>query len=548
MPGPMRHAKIAAVLALLATILPAQTATRAETRSSVPSPAEVLGRPLGETYSRHCEVVDYARRVAATSPRVRLKTYGRTSEGRELMVLVVTSPENHARAADLEARYAKVADPRKLAPGEDVKKILEDLPVVVWLSYNVHGNEASPSECALAVLHRLASADDAETKRWLSEAIVVIDPCLNPDGRDRYVNWFKGEVGRRPDPDPDSREHDEPWPGGRTNHFQFDLNRDWAFASQVETRGRLPLFVALTPQVHVDFHEMSAESTYFFFPAEKPINSNFPPHTVKWGKVFGQGNAAAFDKQGLPYYTSRGLRPLLPRLRRLVALARGRDRHDLRDGGQLRVRRVVPAPRRHDAHARDAAQAPRARELRDAEHRRVEADRSPRRLPRISQDGDRRGAGRRDARVPDPGQRGPDARRRARARAPPPGNRGGPDEGGVHGAEGDRHLRQGPARPRVRGGHVGGSARPAAQAPREDAARAESGDPGAVLLRRLGLEPSARLRRAVLRGRPAAPGRARARRRRRAAAGRRRGRRLHGRMAARRLESRLAVRARGRAP
>jgi hypothetical protein len=272
--------------------------------AGVPTPDEHLGRPLGETYSRHCDVVEYARRVCASTPRARMTTYGRTPEGRELVLVAVTSPENHARMADLQARWRKLADPRKLQPGEDPKALLEDLPVVVWLSYNVHGNEASPSECALAVLHRLATADDAQTKRWLSEAVVLIDPCLNPDGRDRFANWYRNEVGRRPDADPDVREHREPWPGGRTNHFQFDLNRDWAFATQVETRARLPLFLAWNPHVHVDFHEMSPESTYFFFPAEKPINANFPPHTVKWGKVFGQGNAAAFDQKGVPYYTS----------------------------------------------------------------------------------------------------------------------------------------------------------------------------------------------------------------------------------------------------
>jgi hypothetical protein len=304
----MKPVGLAAVLAVaLSSFCSAQggrPASSPDSRPRVLTPSEFLGHSLGETYSRHCEIVDYAKHVAAVSPRVRLTPYGRTPEGRELVVLAVTSPENHARRADLEKRYRKLSDPRRLDPGEDVRGIVADLPVVVWLSYNVHGNEASPSECALAVLHRLATAEDAETMQWLKEAIVLIDPCLNPDGRDRYVNWFKAEVGRRADPDPDTREHREPWPGGRTNHFQFDLNRDWAFATQVETRGRLPLFVAWTPHVHVDFHEMSAESTYFFFPAEKPINANFPPHTVKWGKIFGQGNAAAFDAQGLPFYTS----------------------------------------------------------------------------------------------------------------------------------------------------------------------------------------------------------------------------------------------------
>ena len=304
--------------------------------------------------------MDYARRVAAASPRVRLKTYGRTSEGRELMVLIVTSPENHARAAELEARYAKVADPRKLDPGEDVKKILADLPVVVWLSYNVHGNEASPSECALAVLHRLASADDAETTRWLSEAIVVIDPCLNPDGRDRYVNWFNGEVGRQAPTRIRTRASttSRGRAGGRTTSSSTSTATG---PSRPRSRraGGSRSSSGWTPQVHVDFHEMSAESTYFFFPAEKPINANFPPHTVKWGKVFGQGNGAAFDARGLPYYTSEDFDLFYPGYWRLLALARGRDRHDLRDGRATHASGASyrRRGRRGPAHASDAARA-----------------------------------------------------------------------------------------------------------------------------------------------------------------------------------------------
>ncbi len=278
--------------------------SRPASRPSIPSPEAFLARRLGDVYTRHADIAAYAHLVAERSDRVSLESYGRTNEGRELLLLAVTSPENHRRMATIRAGLGKLADPRKMSTSEDARQVAADLPVVVWLSYNVHGNEASSSETSLVVLHRLATATDPETTRWLSQAVIVIDPCLNPDGRDRYVNWFNSVVGRRPDADPDAREHKEPWPGGRTNHYQFDLNRDWAFATQVETRSRLPHVVAWTPQVHVDFHEMSAESTYFFFPAEKPINANFPPNTLKWGKLFGQGNAAAFDKQGLPYYTS----------------------------------------------------------------------------------------------------------------------------------------------------------------------------------------------------------------------------------------------------
>ena len=268
----------------------------------VPDPAEFLGHKLGERWTRHDQIVAWCRLAAERSPRVSLTQYGETWEGRPLLLLAVTHPDNHAGMDRIRATLKQVADPR-LLKGADAGKLLEDLPVVVWLSYNVHGNESSPAEAAIMVLHRLATATDAETMKWLKEAVVLVDPTLNPDGRERYVSWFKSVVGRHPNPDRQALEHQEPWPGGRTNHYYFDLNRDWAFATQKETRARLPQFLAWSPQVHVDFHEMGLESSYFFFPAEKPINSNLPEHTLKWGRIFGRGNARAFDSKGWRYYT-----------------------------------------------------------------------------------------------------------------------------------------------------------------------------------------------------------------------------------------------------
>lgn len=282
------------LLPFLVSVVPAQA----------PSPGEFLGSEPGERYTPMARVEAYAREVAKTSPRVRLDEYGRTPEGRPLLLLVVTAEENHARMGAIREALAKLADPRRMAEGESADTLIASLPAVVWLSYNVHGNETSGTEAALVVLHRLASAGDDETRRWLRDLVVLVDPCLNPDGRDRYVNWFNGAVGSRPDPEGASLEHQEPWPRGRTNHWGFDLNRDWAFATQPETRARLPRFVAWTPQVHVDLHEMGHESTYFFFPAEKPVNANLPDHILKWGRRFGQGNAKAFDARGWAYYTA----------------------------------------------------------------------------------------------------------------------------------------------------------------------------------------------------------------------------------------------------
>ena len=274
------------------------------TAQALPSPEEHLGYGLGSRFTLHADLVAYARLAAERSDRVTLTRYGKTAEGRPLLYLVVTSATNHARMDEIQAAKAKIADPRRIADAGAVDDLIRTTPVVVWLSYNVHGNEPSPSETSMKVIHRLATAKDNETTKWLEEAITIIDPCINPDGRDRYAYWYNGVKGGRPDANPQAMEHREPWPGGRSNHWYFDLNRDWAFATQPETRARHPHFVAWTPQVHVDFHEMGSESNYFFFPAERPINANLPEYTLKWGERFGRGNARAFDERGWEYYTA----------------------------------------------------------------------------------------------------------------------------------------------------------------------------------------------------------------------------------------------------
>jgi len=151
--------------------------------------------------------------------------------------------------------------------------------------------------------YHLAAANDEKTAALLEHAVVLIDPCLNPDGRERYVSWVNSVLGSRPDPATGAREHDEPWPGGRENHYLFDLNRDWAWLTQVETRARARAYLAWQPQVHVDFHEMWPNSSYFFFPPERPVHPLYPREVMEWARVFGRENAAAFDARGWRYFT-----------------------------------------------------------------------------------------------------------------------------------------------------------------------------------------------------------------------------------------------------
>jgi hypothetical protein len=279
------------MLALAASVAGAQ---------GIPSPADVLGYELGERFTDTNGVFRYASRLAAASPRVELVRYGETPEGRPLILLVLGREDRVGQLNEIRARIDELRRP--LLPAERAAEIAASTPAVVWLGYGVHGDESSSTEAALWTAHDLAIEAD-EAAGILDSLVVIIDPMLNPDGRDRYVNWYRGVKADPPNPSPDSYEHAPPWPGGRYNHYLFDLNRDWAWAVQLETQARLSQYARWNPQVVVDFHEMSHTSTYFFFPAAEPINPIYPASVAKWGEHFGRANARAFDRRRWLYFT-----------------------------------------------------------------------------------------------------------------------------------------------------------------------------------------------------------------------------------------------------
>jgi hypothetical protein len=290
-----------AALLLLSVLAGGATTAAAQV---VPSPEEVLGYGIGERFTDHGGVVRYMEALAAAAPdMVRVKRYGESVEGRALVQVVIARRDNLARLDEILSRNRLLADPA--TPAARAREIAASNPAVLFFSYGVHGNESSSSEAALWTAWDLVRGA-AEVAGVLDSAVVVIDPVANPDGRDRYVNWYRQAMGARPNPNPDAREHWEPWPGGRFNHYLFDLNRDWAWATQPETRARLATWDYWTPQVHVDFHEMSYASNYFFFPAAAPINPMYPRHILDWGAYFGDANARAFDQRGWTYYTGEG--------------------------------------------------------------------------------------------------------------------------------------------------------------------------------------------------------------------------------------------------
>ncbi|MEX2583753.1 MAG: M14 family metallopeptidase [Gemmatimonadota bacterium] len=301
-----------AVTAVLYAPLVAASATHVTaqaTSAEILSPESYLGYGLGEAFTDYYGIRDYARALAEVSPRVRYFDYGETVEGRELIQLLIASPDHQARLDEILAMNAELT--RAGTSAERAREIAATNPAVVYFSYGIHGNESSSSEAALWTAYDLASGG-AAVEGVLDSLVVVMDPVTNPDGRERYVQWYRSVVGAEPNPDPRTREHREPWPGGRYNHYLFDLNRDWAWMTQPETRARVATWWRWNPQVHVDFHEMGPNSTYFFFPAAPPINPIYPDHVLEWGRRFGEANARAFDVHGWSYFTGESFDMLYP--------------------------------------------------------------------------------------------------------------------------------------------------------------------------------------------------------------------------------------------
>ncbi|MVN92576.1 M14 family metallopeptidase [Mucilaginibacter aquatilis] len=270
------------------------------------SPSQFLGYPLGSRYTLHYRVAEYFRYAAGKSKHIKLLPYGTTNEGRPLMIAVVGSEENMARLENIRQHNLFIAGLSKSQAS------LANAPAIVWLSYNVHGNEPSSSEAAMQTLFDLANTANNRTQAWLQNTVVIIDPCLNPDGRDRYVNFYNQASGLTANPDPSSREHIEPWPGGRVNHYYFDLNRDWAWQTQKEVQARVALYNKWLPQVHVDFHEQGYNNPYYFAPAAEPFHKDITAWQREFQTIIGKNNARYFDKNGWLYFTKEVFDLLYP--------------------------------------------------------------------------------------------------------------------------------------------------------------------------------------------------------------------------------------------
>ena len=262
----------------------------------IPLPSTVLGSHVGEWHVRHDQLVDYMRTVAEASPRISIVETGRTHENRPLLLLQITSPENQARLADIQTQHQQV-----LSEG---KKPSADAPLIIYMGYSVHGNEPSGANASLLVAYYLAAAQGSEIDQLLNNNVVLLDPSLNPDGLSRFAQWANMHRGKTLNADSDHREHREGWPSGRTNHYWFDLNRDWLLLTHPESRARIKQFHEWRPHVLTDFHEMGTDSTYFFQPGipsrKHPLT---PQSNVTLTAALAEFHAKALDANKQLYFS-----------------------------------------------------------------------------------------------------------------------------------------------------------------------------------------------------------------------------------------------------
>ncbi len=270
---------------------------------AIPTMEDVLGHGPATRITRPDEAIRYLEALEAAAPdRMKIVQMGTTWKGRPLVYAIIGNAKTMARLDEVRADIAALADPRR-TNAQDAKNIIARLPGTTWLSYGVHGNEISSTDASLLTAWHLLAGKDARAQKIMDNTLVFIDPMQNPDGRARFLADYELALGLEPQGDRQSAEHDMPWPGGRTNHYLFDLNRDWFRISQPETKGRIPALLEWLPLVMVDAHEMGGDSSYFFAPEAVPYNPHLTSDQKNNLLLFGQNHAGYFDQFGIEYFT-----------------------------------------------------------------------------------------------------------------------------------------------------------------------------------------------------------------------------------------------------
>jgi hypothetical protein len=264
---------------------------------AIPKPADVLGYPVGTWHVRHDQLVTYMKMLAEASPRISLIETGKTHEQRSLLLLQISAPDNISNIEQIRtAHIDRITNKQAADPTKD--------PVVLWMGYSVHGDEASGSNASMLVAYYLAAAQGEKIDQLLNDNIVLLDPSINPDGLARFAHWANSHRGETLVSDPNHVEHTQRWPSGRTNHYWFDLNRDWLLTTHPESRARITQFHRWRPNVLTDFHEMGTNSTYFFQPGIPSRKNPFTPDTnLDLTEKLSVFHAKALDKTNRLYFT-----------------------------------------------------------------------------------------------------------------------------------------------------------------------------------------------------------------------------------------------------
>ena len=262
-------------------------------QADLSSPNDFLPTNYGQEFTPHHLVVDYFQYVALQSDKVVYEPYGYTTEKRQLGVAIISSPQNIQNLERIRVNNLKLTGLIEGKPNMDFAK------AIVWINFGVHGNEPGTTETSMNLLYQLTQKEN----KWLDDVVVIINPSVNPDGLDRYVNWNRSVSHQVLMPNAISREHHEPWPMGRTNHFYFDLNRDWSWATQKETQQLLNIYHKWMPHVAPDMHEQRPNNGYYFAPATLPFHEYLSAFQKEFQTTIGQANADVFDQKNWLYFT-----------------------------------------------------------------------------------------------------------------------------------------------------------------------------------------------------------------------------------------------------
>ena len=278
---------------------------------TISKPKSIIGFEVGTKVASPLQITNSLMKWADESDRLQIVEYARSHEDRPLFAVYISTPENLAKLDIIETDIQMLSDARKINDRQ-AREIIDSLPAIAWMSYSIHGNETSGADAALASIYHLIASNDNDVLNMLDNMIVIIDPLMNPDGRDRFAKSLEQYRGTAPNVDDQSLLHTGDWPYGRTNHYFFDLNRDFYFLTQPETKGRVSLINKWRPQLMIDGHEMGPQDTFLMGPPREPINKNIDLDIKKWGDVFAEDQAKAFDDRDWRYYTGEWFENLYP--------------------------------------------------------------------------------------------------------------------------------------------------------------------------------------------------------------------------------------------